>query len=154
MRAKKLKIACVQGLEDKRAALRRAGRARGVPLAQVAYVGNDINDLGCLQAVGVPVAVQDAHEDILGASSLPHAGRRRLRRRPRGLRRSRSTLHMPDALFDVAGKVVVITGALGQLGTTFGRALLERGAIVAALDLEVPVARVRERFGDAAGADR
>jgi 3-deoxy-D-manno-octulosonate 8-phosphate phosphatase (KDO 8-P phosphatase) len=67
LRAKKLNVACEQGLDDKRAALRRAARARGVPLAQVAYVGNDINDLGCLQAVGFPVAVQDAHEDILGA---------------------------------------------------------------------------------------
>jgi NAD(P)-dependent dehydrogenase (short-subunit alcohol dehydrogenase family) len=61
---------------------------------------------------------------------------------------------MPDPLFDVAGKVVVITGALGQLGTTFGRALLERGAIVAALDLEVPASRVRERFGELAGSER
>jgi NAD(P)-dependent dehydrogenase (short-subunit alcohol dehydrogenase family) len=61
---------------------------------------------------------------------------------------------MHDALFDVAGKVVVITGALGQLGTTFGRALLERGATVAAVDLAVPADRVRACFGDAAGTDR
>ena len=58
---------------------------------------------------------------------------------------------MPDALFDVAGKVVVITGALGQLGTTFGRALLERGAIVVALDLDVAAAKVAACFGADAG---
>lgn len=67
LRAGKLKIACEQGLEDKRAALRRVARARRVPLAQVAYLGNDINDLGCLTSVGLPAAVQDAHPDILGA---------------------------------------------------------------------------------------
>lgn len=61
---------------------------------------------------------------------------------------------MPDALFDLAGKVVVITGALGQLGTTFGVALLERGATVAALDLDVPAARVAERFGAHADGGR
>lgn len=67
LRAGKLKIACEQGLDDKRAALRRAARARGVRLAEVAYLGNDINDLGCLKAVGFAAGVQDSHPDILGA---------------------------------------------------------------------------------------
>jgi 3-deoxy-D-manno-octulosonate 8-phosphate phosphatase (KDO 8-P phosphatase) len=67
LRAKKLKVACLQGIDDKRAALRRLARQRGVPLGEVAYLGNDINDLGCLKAVGLPAGVQDAHQDILGA---------------------------------------------------------------------------------------
>jgi len=37
-------------------------------------------------------------------------------------------------LFDVRGKVVVITGGLGQLGRQFARALHERGAKVAVFD--------------------
>jgi NAD(P)-dependent dehydrogenase (short-subunit alcohol dehydrogenase family) len=61
---------------------------------------------------------------------------------------------MPDALFDIAGRVFVVTGALGQLGTTFTRGLLARGATVAAIDLEVPPARVAERYGEDAAHPR
>ena len=38
---------------------------------------------------------------------------------------------MSDPLFDVAGRVVVVTGGLGQLGATYAAALAERGAKVA-----------------------
>lgn len=38
-------------------------------------------------------------------------------------------------LFDVAGRVVIVTGGLGQLGRQFTRTLLERGAKVAVFDL-------------------
>jgi NAD(P)-dependent dehydrogenase (short-subunit alcohol dehydrogenase family) len=38
-------------------------------------------------------------------------------------------------LFDLGGRVVVVTGALGQLGTQFCRALSSHGAKVAGLDL-------------------
>jgi NAD(P)-dependent dehydrogenase (short-subunit alcohol dehydrogenase family) len=41
-------------------------------------------------------------------------------------------------LFDVAGRVVVITGGLGQLGRQFGTALAQRGANVALFDLAAP----------------
>ena len=47
VRARKLRIACIQGLEDKRARLEALAGEVGIPLAAVAYVGNDINDLGC-----------------------------------------------------------------------------------------------------------
>ncbi len=43
-----------------------------------------------------------------------------------------------DPLFDLSGRVVVITGGLGQLGRQFTGALLERGAKVAVWDLEAP----------------
>ena len=42
---------------------------------------------------------------------------------------------MSDPLFDVAGRVVVVTGGLGQLGAEYVRALAERGARVAVFDL-------------------
>ena len=44
---------------------------------------------------------------------------------------------MPDPLFDVSGKVAVVTGGLGQLGRQFTLGLLQRGARVAIFDLEV-----------------
>lgn len=50
-------------------------------------------------------------------------------------------------LFDVRGRVVVVTGGLGQLGRQFTLALLERGACVAVLDLIPDVPRIAERFG-------
>jgi 3-deoxy-D-manno-octulosonate 8-phosphate phosphatase (KDO 8-P phosphatase) len=40
-------------------------REKGISLAEVAFVGNDINDLSCLSAVGLPVIVQDAHPDVI-----------------------------------------------------------------------------------------
>ncbi len=64
-RARKLKIRCLQGVEDKRAALESLARELGLVLAQVAFVGNDINDLPCLNSVGLPIVVQDAHPDVL-----------------------------------------------------------------------------------------
>ncbi|HYC71304.1 MAG TPA: SDR family oxidoreductase [Opitutaceae bacterium] len=55
---------------------------------------------------------------------------------------------MPDPLFSVENKVVVITGGLGQLGAEFGRALLERGARVAVLDQRIDADAVRRRYGE------
>jgi YrbI family 3-deoxy-D-manno-octulosonate 8-phosphate phosphatase len=64
-RARKLRITCHQGLEDKRATLTIVASEAGVPLADIAYVGNDINDALCFSAVGVPIAVRNAHPDVL-----------------------------------------------------------------------------------------
>lgn len=65
VRSKKLGIPCVQGCADKRAELERAAQERGLSLQQVAFVGNDLNDRTCLQNVGFPVVVQDAHPDVV-----------------------------------------------------------------------------------------
>jgi 3-deoxy-D-manno-octulosonate 8-phosphate phosphatase (KDO 8-P phosphatase) len=64
-RCEKLGIPYRQGITDKRAALEALASEVGVLLEEVAYVGNDINDAGCLSAVGVPIVVQDAHPDVL-----------------------------------------------------------------------------------------
>ena len=58
LRARKLKIKCQQGIDDKRTVLTRMASEAGVPLAEIAYVGNDINDALCFSAVGVAIAVQ------------------------------------------------------------------------------------------------
>jgi YrbI family 3-deoxy-D-manno-octulosonate 8-phosphate phosphatase len=63
-RARKLRADCLQGIEDKLAVVRRRAVAAGIPLEQVAYVGNDINDAECLQAVGLPVVPADAWPEV------------------------------------------------------------------------------------------
>ena len=70
VRSKKLKIACRQGCENKSAALRETLIERGVELCQVAFVGNDVNDLQCLEMVGLSIVVHDAHPDVLSAARL------------------------------------------------------------------------------------
>jgi NAD(P)-dependent dehydrogenase (short-subunit alcohol dehydrogenase family) len=52
-----------------------------------------------------------------------------------------------DRLFDVAGRVVVVTGGLGRLGHRFATALAERGARVALLDLPRVVEGAAPRLG-------
>ena len=44
--------------------------ARGLAPEDVAYVGNDVNDLACLAQVGLPVVVADAHEDVRPAAAI------------------------------------------------------------------------------------
>ena len=64
-RANKLKISCVNSCKDKLKILLREVKRKKLTLKQVAYVGNDINDLACLKVVGFPILVRDAHKDVL-----------------------------------------------------------------------------------------
>lgn len=67
-RADKLKIRCIHGCEDKLRVLSREAKRKDVSFEQIAYIGNDINDVGCLKAVGFPVVVADAHKDVAGCA--------------------------------------------------------------------------------------
>ena len=67
-RSRKLKIRCVQGVEDKVEVLHAVASEMGLSMKQVAFVGNDVNDLPCLRTVGLPIVVQDAHPDV-----VPHS---------------------------------------------------------------------------------
>ena len=67
-RAKKLDVPVYQGIADKGSALQSLLQEKNVNPANVIYVGNDVNDLPCFPLVGCPVAVADAHPDV-----LPHA---------------------------------------------------------------------------------
>ena len=64
LRARKLQVRCISGCHDKKTALEGVAREMGLTLDQVAFVGNDVNDAGCLEAVGLPVAVSNAHPDV------------------------------------------------------------------------------------------
>jgi NAD(P)-dependent dehydrogenase (short-subunit alcohol dehydrogenase family) len=59
-----------------------------------------------------------------------------------------------DPLFDLAGRVVIVTGALGQLGSAYAVALVERGAKVALLDRHDDVSRLPASLQDACADGR
>lgn len=69
-RARKLQVDVRQGVDDKVAALREWATGQRIPLSKVAYIGNDINDLGCMDVVGFPVAVPEAHPLVLAAARV------------------------------------------------------------------------------------
>ena len=64
-RAQKLKIRCHQACTDKGATLESVAQEIGISLAEVAFVGNDTNDLPSLACVGLPIVVNDAHPDVI-----------------------------------------------------------------------------------------
>jgi YrbI family 3-deoxy-D-manno-octulosonate 8-phosphate phosphatase len=64
-RCRKLSLPCYQGVEDKLAVLRQIAEGMGVALSDVAFVGNDVNDLPCLGAAGLAIAPADAHPEVI-----------------------------------------------------------------------------------------
>ena len=75
-RAKKVGIPCRQGVVDKLKVLNKMSSSKKISLKDVIYIGNDINDLDCLQAVGLAVTVSDAYPPIRKYAGLitAHAG--------------------------------------------------------------------------------
>jgi len=69
-RCDKLGIACLHGIQDKLVALRDWMRSTKIDASQVVYVGNDVNDLLCMQAVECGVAVSDAHPQVKAVSQI------------------------------------------------------------------------------------
>jgi 3-deoxy-D-manno-octulosonate 8-phosphate phosphatase (KDO 8-P phosphatase) len=65
-RARKLEVECRQGLRDKLGALKEEAERRGISLEETAFVGNDVNDAACLEAVGLPVVPADAWPEVAG----------------------------------------------------------------------------------------
>ena len=64
-RARKLNIPSLNGIQNKAIALAEWLDEQKIDPAHVVYLGNDANDLGCLEMVGCGVAVADAHPSIL-----------------------------------------------------------------------------------------
>ena len=95
-RAEKLGVDVLHGQGDKRAALIAWAREASIPLDRIAYVGNDVNDLGCLEAVGWPVVVPGSHP-LAAAAARPCAHPpRRKRGRPRARRTRARIAHHPN----------------------------------------------------------
>ena len=67
-RAEKLAIPEVhQGARDKPAVLRALAARHGLTLEEMAYIGDDVNDLEALKAVGFSAAPADGHPSVLKA---------------------------------------------------------------------------------------
>ena len=67
-RCSKLRIECLQGLRDKRAALNELCRRFGIGMESVWYVGNDLNDLEAMEIAGRAICPADAHPRIRSVS--------------------------------------------------------------------------------------
>jgi N-acylneuraminate cytidylyltransferase len=69
-RCRKLGLECHQGIDDKLTRLREILGERALAMRDVAYVGNDINDLACMREVGMPIAVADAYPQVLAVAKM------------------------------------------------------------------------------------
>lgn len=68
-RARKLELDYLyKGVKDKLPILREAAEKEAIPLSQVAYIGDDCNDLECIRSAGVGIAVADAIEEVKEAA--------------------------------------------------------------------------------------
>lgn len=69
-RCRKLGVPCYKGVKDKYQMLQRLVKRRGVKREEVIYLGNDVNDLPCMEWVGCGVAVQDAVPSVLSKAKI------------------------------------------------------------------------------------
>ena len=81
VRAKKLGIPVLQSVNDKKVAIEGYCNKINIDLKNVIYVGNDLNDLCVMQAVGHPIAPIDACQAVRDLSGIGNSSRGRQRRR-------------------------------------------------------------------------
>lgn len=70
IRASKLGIFCLQGIENKKIALIDFCKKNEINLKNVNFVGNDINDKEVMETVGLTFCPADAHESIKNISKI------------------------------------------------------------------------------------
>ena len=71
VRCKKLGLHCIYGIRDKKEEVLATWLINnGIKPAHVVYVGNDVNDIGCLQLVGCGVVPRDAHPQAKSAANM------------------------------------------------------------------------------------
>ncbi len=69
-RAEKLRINCYSGVENKLAQLKKTLNEKKISSDNVEFIGNDINDIECMNYLGLGVAVKDAFPHVKKASNL------------------------------------------------------------------------------------
>ena len=70
MRAKKLKIPVVQGVDDKVEAIKKLANKNNYNLKNILYVGNDLNDYLVMQLCGYTICPTDSHFKIKEISDV------------------------------------------------------------------------------------
>ena len=69
-RAEKVGLELLQGVDDKKKILAAHCEGKGIDLGDVAYIGNDLNDLDVMKSVGFSVCPSDACKEVLEISKL------------------------------------------------------------------------------------
>lgn len=69
-RCRKLGLECLQGVAKKADCLSAWLNERQLTWEQVVYIGNDFNDLECLQRAGAGVIPSDAHQSVQNAADI------------------------------------------------------------------------------------
>lgn len=69
-RAKKLGIPLIKGINNKKQVLENYCKKNNIFLKSVVYIGNDINDLEAMRAVGHPLCPSDAYEEVKNISKI------------------------------------------------------------------------------------
>jgi len=64
-RGEKLGIEVIQGSDDKKSDLLEYCKRNGIHTDAVLYIGNELNDIEAMKAVGIPVAPADAHPSVI-----------------------------------------------------------------------------------------
>ncbi len=70
VRAAKLKLEVLQGVDDKLSVLQKWADKHGLAMDQLAFIGNDLNDVDCLKKVGLGIVVADAYSAAVEASDI------------------------------------------------------------------------------------
>ncbi|MFA5151881.1 MAG: HAD hydrolase family protein [Clostridia bacterium] len=69
-RCEKMGIPCAHGIDDKKTFLSAWLKENSIDPNNVIYLGNDLNDIECLEFVGCGVVVADAYNDTKRAAKL------------------------------------------------------------------------------------
>ena len=64
VRCKKLNLPAIQGVENKKEAIKNLCESLKISLEECLFLGNDINDISALKIVGCPLAVADSYSEI------------------------------------------------------------------------------------------
>jgi len=67
-RCEKLELECIHGVDDKVAELRQWLSGHNIAAQQTVYVGNGVNDIGCMQIADHPAAVADAFPEAIATA--------------------------------------------------------------------------------------
>lgn len=69
-RAKKLAIPVIKGIENKEEILVSYCKDNHIKFENVAYIGNDVNDLDAMKMIGYPICPLDACKEIKGIAKI------------------------------------------------------------------------------------